>query len=450
MKLLQKQDVFFHTGKTKAPAFRKRQLKKLYDQIRQREKQIYEALRLDLAKSEQETYLTEIGLVLSEIRTAIRSLDRWTRPRRVRSSAATLGTISRIYPEPFGKVLVMAPFNYPFQLALTPLVSALAAGNCVVLKPSELAPHTERLLKELIEACFPEEYCAVVCGDADTAKALLQEPFDFLFFTGSPAVGRKVYQAAAGQLIPAVLELGGKSPCIVEKSADLPLAARRIVWGKFLNAGQTCVAPDYLLAEACVKEELLSLMEKEIHRFYTEEPLRCESYPKLINRRHFERLQGMLGEGRIRIGGGADERCNRIEPTVIETDENGKLMQEEIFGPILPVIAFEEKEEVYRLIRKYEKPLALYLFTRDRALEREVLQNLSFGGGCINDTILHLCNERLPFGGVGMSGIGSYHGKRGFDTFTHEKSVVHSGKADLPLRYPPYGKTTKLIRALLK
>lgn len=453
MELLQKQQTFFQTGKTKDIAFRKRQLRRLYRAITEREAEIRRALYLDLSKSGQEAYLTEIGLVLSEISTALRQLDRWAKPERVGSSLATWGSVSRIYREPYGSVLILAPFNYPFQLALTPLVSALAAGNCVVLKPSELTPHTESVLRSLLSECFPASYCACVCGGPETAQTLTRERFDYIFFTGSPAVGRKVYQAAAANLVPVTLELGGKSPCIVEKSANLDLAAKRIVWGKFLNAGQTCVAPDYLLAEEEIGEALIAKMRHYCKVFYTERPLEWDGYPGIVGPAQFERLQKLMeAGGRVRIGGSFSRAKRKMEPTVVEVGEDGgALMEEEIFGPVLPVRFFREKQEIFAEIARHEKPLALYLFTEDRALEEEVLKKVSFGGGCINDTVLHLCNEKLPFGGVGGSGIGSYHGYFGFRTFSHEKSVLHAdSRLDMPLRYPPYKEVRPVIRKLLK
>lgn len=451
-KILQVQEAFFRTGKTLQPAFCEQALRRLYRSVLTHESEIYQALFQDLSKSEQEAYLTEIGIVLSEISAAVKHLKKWRKPKRVLGSLAVIGSTSEIHFDPYGQVLILSPFNYPFQLALVPLVSALAAGNCVVLKPSEFAPHTEKIIQKILSESLPKPLCTVVSGGAETAEKLIHADFDFIFFTGSYSVGKKVYQAAAERLIPVVLELGGKSPCIVDRSADLDLAARRIVWGKYLNAGQTCVAPDYLLVESSVKEKLLQKMKQYIVRFYSEAPEYHPQYPKIISPQHFERLSAMLSQGRIVIGGTTNATECKIAPTIIEDlSLEDSLLQEEIFGPILPVISFQTIEQVYQQIFSHEKPLALYLFTQNEMLKSELLKRVSFGGGCINDTVMHLILHNLPFGGVGASGMGSYHGKAGFDAFTHSKSVLKSTRYfDLPLRYPPYAKANPWIKRILK
>lgn len=405
--------------------WRKKQLQRLYDCIIYYEPKIYEALKLDLGKSMTEAYLTEVSFVLSEIKTALKNLSKWNKPKRVRCTRTVIGSSSKIYRQPYGKVLILAPFNYPFHLSLVPMASALAAGNCVVLKPSELVSRTEDVIAKMINRNFDSGYCHVVCGGAKKARQLIYSDFDYIFFTGSYNVGKKVYEAAARKMIPVTLELGGKSPCIIDKSADIEKAAKRIVWGKFLNSGQTCVAPDYLLVQDCVKKPLIKKMSFYIKKFYTDRPVECSYYPKIVNEKHFDRLKNMLSGCDILIGGRFDRKLLKIEPTVVQNaaPEN-LLMREEIFGPVLPVVEFHCIDEIFSRIEMYGKPLAVYLFTKNKKIERNILKYVSFGGGCINDTVMHLCNYNLPFGGVGASGIGCYHGKAGFDTFSHSKSVM--------------------------
>ena len=452
MRLVEQQQKFFATGATLPVEYRIRQLRSLYQVILLNEDRIAGALQKDLGKSEQEAYLTEIGQVLSEISFVLRHIRRWTRPHRAAFSASTVFSSGKIHPEPYGVALILAPFNYPFQLALLPLVSALAAGNCAVIKPSEYAPETAAILSEILNNNFEERLCAVSPGGPETAKALLQEDFDYIFFTGGRSVGQQVYAAAANSLIPVTLELGGKSPCIVEQSADLDTAAKRIVWGKFLNAGQTCVAPDYLLVQETVHKELIERMRGYITQFYGEAPEKNPSYPRIVNEAHFERLCEMLQEGAIVAGGQMDQQTLRIAPTILENAPfYSKVMTDEIFGPVLPVVEFSTLEQAREYISLHEKPLALYLFTRSRAAEREILQRVPFGGGCVNDTIMHLCSHALPFGGIGASGIGQYHGKAGFDTFSHQKSVLKKWPVfDIPLRYPPYGRARPIMKRILK
>ena len=439
MQLVEQQQKFFATGATLPAEYRMRQLRSPYQVILLNEERTAKALKKDLGKSEQEAYLTEIGIVLSEISFVLKHLKRWVRPKRARFSLAAAFSSGSIRPEPYGVALILSPFNYPFQLAVMPLVSALAAGNCAVIKPSEYAPETAAILSEMLNNNFEQRLCAVCTGGPETAKALLQENFDYIFFTGGRSVGQQVYAAAAESLIPVTLELGGKSPCIVEKSADLEAAAKRIVWGKFLNAGQTCVAPDYLLVQEPVREELLARMRGYIRQFYGENPLSNDSYPRIISGAHFDRLCEMLGEGTVIAGGQSDRESLRIAPTLLENAPfYSKVMSDEIFGPILPVVEFSTLEQAREYISLHEKPLALYLFTRSKAAQREILQRVPFGGGCVNDTIMHLSSPALPFGGIGGSGIGQYHGKWGFDTFSHSKAVLKKWPLiDVPMRYPP-------------
>lgn len=452
MNLIEQQHKFFRSGATLDVDYRIRQLRSLYQVILQYQDKIAQALYDDLHKSAQEAYLTEIGIVLSEISYILRHIRRWTRPRRAGVSMYTLLSSARILHEPYGTALIFSPFNYPLQLALTPLVDALAAGNCAVLKPSELAPHTADVLVEMLNNNFEQRLCAVVTGDAQTARGLLAADFDYIFFTGSPTVGRQVYEAAASAMIPVTLELGGKSPCIVEKTADLDEAAKRIVWGKYLNAGQTCVAPDYLLVQEGIKQPLVEKMCQYILKFYGDAPQDNPNYPKIINQAHFSRLCEMLSEGNVVAGGKTNEQDLKIAPTIVENAPfYSKLMSDEIFGPILPVIEFSKLSQAEEYISLHEKPLALYLFTRDKAVEHRILHNVPFGGGCVNDTILHLCAHGLPFGGVGGSGIGSYHGKAGFEAFSHQKSIMRKRPfIDFPLRYPPYGEVTPMMKRILR
>lgn len=451
MNLIEQQHRFFNTGATRDIDYRIRQLRSLYQVILQYQERIFEALYQDLGKSEQEAYLTEIGVVLSEISYTLRHIRAWSRPASGGFSIAAPFSTSKILREPYGVVLILSPFNYPFQLALTPLVSALAAGNCAVIKPSELAPATAAVISEMLNINFEQRLCAVVTGGVQTAQSLINGGFDYIFFTGSRSVGRAVYEAAAKNLVPVTLELGGKSPCIVERSADLDAAARRIVWGKFLNAGQTCVAPDYLLVQDCVRQELIERMRACIVQFYGEHPEANPAYPRIINREHFMRLREMLAEGTILSGGQVDEENLRIAPTLIENAPfYSKLLSEEIFGPILPVIEFADTRQVFDFISLNPAPLALYLFTRSRELEKRVMR-IPFGGGCINDTVIHLASHGLPFGGVGESGFGSYHGRAGFYTFTHNKSVMRKlPLLDLALRYPPFGKVKSVLKRIFR
>ena len=451
--ILSRQRDYFATGATFPYAHRLQALQSLRQAILRREADILEALREDLGKSPAEGYMTEVGMVLEELSFTIKHLKGWMRPQRVRTPLTHFPASSRIFPEPVGTVLILSPWNYPFQLTVAPLIGAIAAGCTAVVKPSAYAPATAALIQELLDGCFACGYVRTVTGGRQENADLLRLPFDYIFFTGGVTVGKLVLEAAARHCIPVTLELGGKSPCIVDRTANIPLAAKRICFGKFLNAGQTCVAPDYVLAEESIREELMAAIKACIRDFYGAEPLACRDYPHIVNRRHFDRLTGLLEGQPVYCGGGADPSSLRISPTLLDRPSpDAPVMQEEIFGPILPVLSFQELSEAEAFVRARPKPLALYLFSEDKAIQTHVTQRLSFGGGCINDTVLHLATPYMGFGGVGASGMGQYHGKRSFDTFTHYKSVLcQSGRIDLPVRYPPYTvEKDRLIRRLLK
>ena len=447
--IMQEQRAFFATGRTRDVAFRARCLQKLDDWIRDHDHQIMAALKTDLNKPPFEAYATEVGTTLDESRYARRHIRCWSRPKFALSNLKNFPSFGRIYPEPYGVALIMSPWNYPFMLTSAPLIAAVAAGNCAVVKPSAYSPATSSLIARMCAEVFAPGHVAVVTGGREENKALLDQRFDKILFTGSTAVGRMVMQAAAEYLTPITLELGGKSPCIVDESANLQLAARRIIWGKLVNAGQTCVAPDYLLVHHTVKQKLLGELATAIKKQHGERPLANESYPKIINDKHFRRLLSLMANEKIILGGGSDSAALKIEPTLLDdVSWEAPVMGEEIFGPILPVLTYTTKEEAAERINARPKPLALYVFTEQKETERHFLRNVSFGGGCVNDTIVHLSVPRMPFGGVGDSGMGSYHGKAGFDAFTHYKSVLHkSRRIDVPLRYPPY---TDLALKLIK
>ena len=442
---------FFNTGKTKDLSFRLSQLKKLKRAVLDNEEEILEALKKDLNKDAFDAYTTEIGMVLEEVNYLIKNLPKWVRKRRVRSSIANFLSRSYIYPEPYGVTLIMSPWNYPFQLSIAPLTGSIAAGNCAVVKPSAYSRHTSEVVRNLIRDNFDENYITVIEGGRETNTGLLKEKFDYIFFTGSVAVGKIVMEAASKHLTPVTLELGGKSPCIVDESAHLNLAAKRIVWGKYINAGQTCVAPDYLMVHTRVKNELIGKMKEVIRDFYGEDPLKNESFPKIINEKHYNRLLGLLNNDNVIQGGVGKGETLQIAPTLVDNVSwDSPLMEEEIFGPILPIMEFEDLDEVINQVNKRPKPLALYFFTTNKENEEKVLKHISFGGGCINDTIMHLVSPHMPFGGVGESGMGSYHGKASFDTFSHYKSVLKkSNLVEVPLRYPTH-KNIDLVKRIMK
>ena len=450
--LVEAQRTYFHSGATRSAAFRLEQLSRLKTLLTVHEETLLAALKADLNKSAGEGYMTELGIVHDELRYAMKHLRGWMRPRRKRMPLSHFPGSGRLIPEPYGVALILSPWNYPLQLTLNPLVAALAAGNCAVIKPSAYAPATSAALAQLLAEAFPPEYVAVVEGGRQENAALLEQVFDTIFFTGSVAVGRLVMESAARHLTPVTLELGGKSPVIVEKSANLRVAARRILWGKTVNSGQTCVAPDYVLVQREVRDALLREMEEQLRVLWGEDALARADYPRIVNRKHFDRLTGLLDGEICTLGGGTDAQTLRIAPTVLaEVTPDSPVMQEEIFGPLLPVLSFDRMEEAVSFVRARPKPLALYLFTEDAAVKRRILQQLSFGGGCVNDTLMHLATHQLPFGGVGESGMGHYHGKFGFDTFTHYKSVVQcSAKLDVPLRYPPCDAKLCMMKWFLK
>lgn len=448
---MDRQRQFFRSGVTLNISRRKEMLRALLREMERREEDLLAALHADLGKAPFEGYMTELGMVREEIRFHLKHLDHWARDKRVPTPLSQFPARSIRHPEPYGVVLIMAPWNYPIQLSLEPLIGAISAGNCAVLKPSAYAPACSHALKELISACLPDNWVTVVEGGRAENQALLEQPFDYIFFTGSVAVGRHVMEMAARNLTPVTLELGGKSPVIVTADADLPLAARRIIFGKLLNAGQTCVAPDYLLVERSVQEKLTELLQQEIIHFLGQTPLEHPDYPRIVNEKHLHRLEGLLTGGRVVCGGTVKD--GRIAPTLMDQLEpDAPVMQEEIFGPILPILPFDTLEEAMDFVAKRPKPLALYLFSRDKGVQKKVLTRLSFGGGCLNDTIVHLTSPHLPFGGVGASGMGSYHGKASFATFTHVKSILIRGSwPDLTLRYHPYSdKKERLLRRFLR
>ena len=449
--LAAQQRTYFNTGATRTAAFRRQALEHLRAALLEHEEELNVALLADLNKAPAESYFTETGMVLEELRFQLKHFEKWARPRRVTTPLAQFPSRGELLPEPYGCVLIMAPWNYPVQLCLIPLVGAIAAGNCAVVKPSAYAPASSAAIAKLLGEIFPPEFVAVVEGGRGENQALLEQKFDYIFFTGSPAVGREVMAAGAKNLTPVTLELGGKSPVIVDSTADIPLAARRIAFGKVLNAGQTCVAPDYLLLHRSVKDAFVREYRRALEEFFPGGDY--EELPCIVNDKHFRRASCLLAEQRVLIGGETDATRRFIAPTLLdETDPAAPVMQEEIFAPILPMLCWQEREEVVRFVQSRPKPLALYLFTRDKEMERAIFDRCSFGGGCVNDTIVHLACSGLPFGGVGNSGMGSYHGKQSFDTFTHYRSVLKKANwLDLPMRYHPYsGEKLRWIKRFLK
>lgn len=433
-------------------SFRKETLVKLFNTIVQLEDEIIQALYDDFKKPSFETVVTESSYVLSELKDTIKNLKKWAKPQYVWPSLLNFPSTDYILREPYGKVLIIGPWNYPFQLALCPLISAVAAGNQVVLKPSELTPNTARIINTIIEKVFHVTHVKVENGGVETAQKLLDQRWDYIFFTGSVPVGKIVAQAAAKHLTPVTLELGGKNPCIIDETANLKLAAKRIVWGKFINAGQTCIAPDYVLIQKEMKSHFVTYLKKEITKAYGTNPKESPDFARIVNQKNWLRLANMIQAKKVLIGGESDIETCYIAPTVIEEDSlETVVMQDEIFGPILPILTYNQTEELDAFIANYEKPLALYVFTEDRTFGKEIMKKYSFGGGCINDTVIHFSNHRLPFGGVGHSGIGAYHGRLSFDVFSHKKGIVKKGNwLDLPLRYAPYKDKIQLIKKLLQ
>ncbi|MDZ7968312.1 MAG: aldehyde dehydrogenase [Nostoc sp. DedSLP03] len=448
--ILQTQRDFFQTGKTKDVNFRIEQLKNLKQAIIEHEQSIVKALQADLHKPEVETYLTEIS-VIKDIDYAIKHLQNWTKPQKAAVSWDFFSYSARIYSEPLGVVLIIGPWNYPFQLIISPLIGAIAAGNCAIIKPSEIASHTSDVIAKIIAKHFDPAYLAVIEGGVEASQKLLAEKFDHIFFTGGTAVGKIIMAAAAKYLTPVTLELGGKSPCIVDTDINLEHTVRRITWGKFINAGQTCIAPDYLLVNKTIKKDLIDSLEKSLKEFYGDNPANSPDYARIISQKHFDRLVNFLKDGEVVIGGENQPSERYIAPTLIDNVSlEDSVMQEEIFGPILPIIEYTDIAEAIALINSRPKPLALYLFSQDKNLQKRVLQETSSGGVCINDTVMQVGVSSLPFGGVGDSGIGNYHGKASFDTFSHKKSVLqNSFWLDLKWRYAPYQGKLPLIKKLL-
>lgn len=448
--IITQQRKFFSTGQTKEIEFRLTQLKRLKQAILENKDSVMEAVKADLNKPALEAYATEIG-VLREIDYAIKNLKAWVKPKKVSTSVDQFPSSAYIYPEPLGVVLIIGPWNYPFQLMISPLVGAIAAGNCAVLKPSEIAANTSRVVTQLIEKTFDAEYIAIFEGDSRTAQELLAQKFDHIFFTGGTKIGQIVMEAAAKNLTPVTLELGGKSPCIVDTEINLQHTARRIVWGKYINSGQTCIAPDYLLVDRTIKKDLLAEIKNCINEFYGEDPAKSPDYGRIINERQFDRLAGFLKDGEIVAGGQTNREERYIAPTVLDqVSWDAAVMEDEIFGPILPILEYSNLDEAITKINERPKPLALYIFSKNEAKQDKVLRETSSGGVCINDTVMQVGVSELPFGGVGNSGIGSYHGKASFDTFSHQKSVLKkSFLMDLKWRYAPYAGKLDLIKKII-
>lgn len=445
--IFNKQKAFFLSNRTKDITFRKEQLKKLLEILKSNEEKLNEAIYADFRKSAFENYETELALVYGEIKTAIRKLGKWSKRKKVRTNLANIPGSSYIYPEPLGTSLIIGAWNYPYQLTLSPLIPAIAAGNTAILKPSELAINTSRVMAEIINNNFEEEFLHVVEGGVDETTELLNQPFDKIFFTGSTRVGKIVMKAAAQHLSDVTLELGGKSPTFILPDANLNVTAKRIAWGKFLNSGQTCIAPDYILIHKSVKDKFLALLVKHIETIHKKEYIDNEAYVTIINEQHFNRLTGLVEKDKIYYGGNFDLKNLVISPTILHgITFNDKIMEDEIFGPILPVIEFENINEMILEVKMRPKPLSLYIFTKNNRVREQILNEISFGGATVNDTILHISNPHLPFGGVGFSGLGKYHDKAGFDTFSHYKSVLRKATWFEPfMKYPPYTNFKKKI-----
>ena len=457
---MQKQDIetilasqrkFFATGKTLPVSWRLEQLKKLRTSMLRHEEDLYGALKKDLGKSRMESYMCEIGLTLSELTWMEKHIRRLTREKRVPTPLAQFAARSFQSPTPYGTVLIMSPWNYPVLLTLEPLIDALAAGNTVIVKPSAYAPATSAVMEMIIKETYPPEYVRMITGGRQENQTLLTQRFDKIFFTGGKTVGREVLRHAAEYLTPVTLELGGKSPCIVDSTAKIPLAARRIVFGKYLNCGQTCVAPDYVLVERRVKDAFLKYLIYWTKKMYGENAFANPSYGRIVNRKHFDRISGLIEENKVVYGGRTKEETLQIEPTILfPVSEKDAVMQEEIFGPVLPILVVENMDEAQRFVQNREKPLACYIFTSSRKTRRKFVRYTSFGGGCVNDTVMHLTTPELPFGGVGNSGMGAYHGKRSFETFSHQKSILDKSQiVDIPVRYQPYRMWKKAVIRLI-
>lgn len=450
--LIQTQKAYFQTGETKSVGYRLTALNRLKSELIKQEQAIIKALYEDFKKPVFESVLTETEIVIADLNHTIKNIKSWAKPKRVRASLLNFPSSDYIYSEPYGVTLIISPWNYPYQLALAPLVAAVAAGNTVVLKPSELTPNTSTIIASIIKNVFKPEHVSVVQGGVAEATELLDQTWDYIFFTGSVNVGKIVAKAAAPNLTPVTLELGGKNPCIIDETANIKLSAKRIVWGKFLNAGQTCIAPDYILIHQSVKQKFYEAVKAEIELAYSKNPEQSEDYARIINSRNFNRLTNMLSNENCIVGGQTNIDTQYIAPTLIDEPKlDSEVMKDEIFGPILPVISYDDDSKLERIILKYDKPLSLYVFSTNSAKAKKIIQQFSFGGGAINDTIIHFANNRLPFGGVGASGLGSYHGESSFATFSHKKGIVKKGNwLDLPMRYAPYKGKLKLAKSALK
>nr|WP_269151743.1 aldehyde dehydrogenase [Sutcliffiella horikoshii] len=452
-RLLTNHKNYFAKGETKDIDFRLQQLATLKKAVQKYEQELMDALKKDLGKSIFEAYGSEVGYIYDSIGFFMKNLKSWAKVKKVKTPLVHAGSKSLVYSEPYGTVLIIGPFNYPAQLVLEPLIGAISAGNCAVIKPSEFTPTVSGVLVKMIGEFFGEEYISIIEGAKEETSALIHAPFDYIFFTGSVEVGKIVMQAAAKRLVPVTLELGGKSPCIVHKDANIEVAAQRIAWGKFMNAGQTCVAPDYILVHEDVREKLVNAFRKTILDFYGNDPKQSKDYGRVVNERQFDRLASLVDLEKVVAGGSWNREELYMEPTVLDgVTWADKVMQEEIFGPILPVLTYSDLKDAMSQINDQPKPLALYVFTEDKEVEEQVIAGTSFGGGCVNDTVTHLTNPYLPFGGVGTSGIGSYHGKDSFDTFSHKKSVMKkSTKFNLSFLYPPYSdKSIKMLKKFMK
>jgi len=428
--------------------YRKQCLIKLLHAIEENENEIANALYKDFKKSEFEAYLTETFIVISELKHIIKNINKWAKPKMVLPSVLNFPSLDYVYKEPYGKVLIISPWNYPFQLAVSPAIAAIAAGNSVTIKPSELTPNTSALIEKIFSNLFEKSHVEVIQGGIETSQALLAKRWDYIFFTGSVNVGKIVAKAAANNLTPVTLELGGKNPCIIDKNCDLDIAAKRLVWGKFVNAGQTCIAPDYLIVEKSIKENLIQKLINEIEISYSINQQQSADYPRIISKKNWERLVNFTKQQNIVYGGKHDENELFLSPTLIdEPSLESPVMHEEIFGPILPILTYEHKNDIEQIVQKFEKPLALYVFSNDKKFSEELISKFSFGGGCVNDTLIHFANNRLPFGGVGFSGIGAYHGKLSFDIFSHQKAIVKKATwLDIKLRYAPYKNKIETIK----
>jgi len=447
--LIQSQQIFYKSGKTKEISFRIDKLRKLKEEIKNHQEEILLALNKDFKKPVFETLTSEIGIVIEELDIHISKLRKWSRPKKVFPHITNFYSKDRIFRDPYGQVLIISPWNYPFNLAMIPLIGAISGGNTVVLKPSEYSPNTSAIIKKILSKIFPEEYVAVIEGDARISQGLLKEKWDYIFFTGSPAVGKIIYEAAAKQLTPVTLELGGKSPVIIDETADIQVAARRIVWGKFYNAGQTCIAPDYVLLPESVKQTFVSSLKTEIKKMYGENPQKSTDYARIINKKNTLRLQRLLENVELIEGGKVDIEDNYVSPSVVMNPKmDSELMQYEIFGPILPVITYSKPEEIEKILQEHKNPLAFYIFSKNKKFIKNLIDTYAYGGGVVNDVLVHFVNPRLPFGGVGESGMGNYHGKYSFLTFTRPKPMVfRANHPDLFIRYLP---VTKLKEKIVK